>query len=139
MNGHPSIAELSLKNGAKITIDVHPDGNYGQTALHETFFNSHSEVTKLLLDSGASTTVRYRWGQTALDLVAAIGSADQVKILLGKGANLKHDDGWKALKKAIKNDRMENVEVLISGGVDLNFHPQGQKSLLDNALERGCL
>jgi ankyrin repeat protein len=53
----------------------------GRTALHEAVGQNHSMVAQLLLDHGALTTVRDRFGRTPIELAELLGHSDAREIL----------------------------------------------------------
>jgi ankyrin repeat protein len=78
---------------------------------------------RLLIDHGANVNLATKRGRTAL-LVAAMSdpSADIVKLLIEKGANLKAVDFLKTtpLRAATLGNDTETIRMLIEAGVDVN-------------------
>ncbi len=78
---------------------------------------------KLLVEHGANVNTATERGRTAL-LIAAMSdnSADIIRFLLEKGADIKHTDFLKttALRAATLGNDTETIKMMIDGGVDVN-------------------
>ena len=48
--------------------DIHATNGFGYTGLHRAAMNGHVEVCRFLVENGADTGKRTRWGRTALDI-----------------------------------------------------------------------
>lgn len=66
LHGHPKIVDLLLEHNA----DIKKTNRDGNTALHTAAFMCRSEIVKILLKNGASTTTRNHRRELPLDVVS---------------------------------------------------------------------
>ena len=81
-NGHASAVRLLLEKGIEISI-------YGEWALHHAAQGGFGEITKALLEYGASPNSYDVEGETPLHKAAEQGHSDVVRLLLQHGAKPK--------------------------------------------------
>ena len=109
--------KLLLDNGADPNL-VNPAGS---TAL--MFSVTDIAKVRLLVDRGANVNAATKFGRTPLLLAAmSDGSADIVRLLLARGADVKAVDGMKsnALHAAGTGNDTDTIRQLVSAGVDVN-------------------
>ena len=105
------------------------DNTYGgATALIAAAGGGYVDIVKMLLDKGADANARvqvdgaygYRLGCTALMLGAANGRWDIVKLLIPRVSDINAVDakGESALYKAVANQRIESIRLLLAAGAD---------------------
>lgn len=116
-DGDTKAVELFLKAG------FHPDirDKYGVPLLCLSARGKHLAVASLLLERGAQLDLQSEdRGYSPLMDAAQAGSADLVKLFLGKGAdpNLKSKDGQTALVVAVGRNDAEVAHLLVEGGAD---------------------
>lgn len=95
----------------------------GYTALHYAARNGHYHVCELLLENGAAVNAVTRCAQaTPLHKAASQGHIRVVELLLSAGANanLKDDEGYTALHRAITADSIPVCRILLAC-TDLNL------------------
>jgi ankyrin repeat protein len=115
--GSPEAMKLLLDNGA--------DPNLANTAGSTALMFSVTDIAKvrLLVDRGANVNATSKFGRTPL-LLAALsdGSADIVRLLLAKGADVKAVDGFKtnALLAAAAGNDTEAIRLFVDAGLDVN-------------------
>ena len=104
-----------LKAGAEVNS---PSKNsLGVTPLQSAVAGSHLEITRLLLEAGASPNVRERGGYTPLHTAAYNGDVEIVRSLIFGGANVEavSEKNEKPLDMALKSEHHEVVNLLKSG------------------------
>lgn len=105
------LAMTLLSKGAKAT-DV---------PVITAYWGLTSETVNLLLNQGASVSAtNSRWAKPALTWTAEIGTVEMLRVLIGHGADVDHQDrqGSSALHYAAANARSETVALLL--GADAN-------------------
>jgi ankyrin repeat protein len=114
-----NLAEVSrlLRAGA----NVNAEDNYGQTSLHWTCKEGHSQVFKELLEHGADIESKTICGFTSLHFACWNGQLAVVNELLSRGANTeaKDYDGDTPLHDASFNGHVAIVQALLSGGANI--------------------
>jgi ankyrin repeat protein len=119
---------ISLRALLDLGADPNARNDAGATAL--MWAVDDLEITQLLLERGADANVRSADGRTALVLAAGrAGSADIVKLLLDRGANLA---GEPALVSAGDIGDAATIRLLIERGADTNTLP------IDLSFRSGC-
>jgi len=105
----------------KILFHAHPDSistvnDDGNTPLHMACFNKNIDCAKFLLVNGAELESKNIFGITPLVLAAECSSDVMVDFLLDRGADLRtqDDDGETALHKAILNQDLATVKILLT-------------------------
>jgi uncharacterized protein len=104
-----------LKAGAEVNS---PSKNsLGVTPLQSAVAGSHLEITRLLLEAGASPNVRERGGYTPLHAAAQNGDVEIVRSLIFGGANVEavSEKNEKPLDMAVKSGHDEVVNLLKAG------------------------
>ena len=88
------------------------------TTLHLSVTNP--EISKILLNHGASVSQRDKYGHTALHAAAAFGQLASVKVLLDAGAdvNQRNHVAETALSLLIRDGNTQIIEILIEAGAD---------------------
>lgn len=101
MNGHYDVVQYLLAAKAPINL-VHKD-NDGDSALMFALAQGHTNIARLLIDSGADINIRNKFGITALMIAVAEGNEEITQKLLDKKADLtvKTENGMTALDIAI--------------------------------------
>jgi ankyrin repeat protein len=115
--GSPEAMKLLLANGA----DANLTNSSGSTAL--MFSVTDMAKARLLLESGANVNLASKFGRTALLLAAmSDGSAEIVRLLIAKGADVKVADGFKttALHAAAGGNDTETIRQLIDAGLEVD-------------------
>jgi ankyrin repeat protein len=118
--GNMNIVKYLVENGAKLDMPVNGDGN----PLMQAFRRNHPEVVRYLLDKGATVRgVTGDQGKVPIHYAAGSGDLDLVKILIGKGADIKaRDDGqWDAMLHAAWGENGDVVDYLKTKGGDINL------------------
>ena len=82
--------------------------------LHYAVEKNNYEITSLLLDNGANTTIGDKRGLTALHYAARFGFKEIVKLLLNHGAdiNLRDSNGFNAAHWAKMSEFSDIVELI---------------------------
>lgn len=89
--GHGEIVRALLDAGADVSAasDAHKDdGGPGSQSLHHALTNKHLAIAELLLNAGADPNAVGRYGRTPLTSAVAAMSAEAVRLLLGRGADV---------------------------------------------------
>eukprot|EP00731_Ephydatia_muelleri_P014725 Em0008g445a len=111
----------------------------GQTALHISSKNGHTDTMVALLERGADIYARDKDGQTALHISSKNGHTDTVVALLERGAdiNARDKDGQTALHMSSKNGPTDTVVALLERGADINAWDKMYHTPLDLARQHG--
>ena len=114
---------------------LHADAvmNDGFTALHFAAFNGHEQVTRALLEGGATVDVRSPEGTNPLGAAASNGFAGIVRLLLEAGAEVDQTDeeAFTALMLACDNGHDDVVGILLEAGAEPNkANDDGMTSLM---------
>lgn len=123
-----------IHQGAKINF-FNKDGD---TALTIAAANGHEEVVKTLIENGADFNAVDQDGMTPLMHAAHKGKTERVRMLADRSETNIHavddngstalthairrgkEDGYSALKQAIRSGETENIETLIQKGADIH-------------------
>jgi ankyrin repeat protein len=137
----PTIEILPVLSDEEIPVielgDKDAQDNYGNTPLHLAARNGHVEMTKSLLDRGASLEIHNRIGDfTALHVAASKGHKEVVAVLLAKGARLEtrfenEQTSGTALTIAAEFGRRDVVKTLL---LRANADPQAKTRSGNTAL-----
>ncbi len=127
-----------LDYDAEIDADCAYD-QMGSGALHEACHHNRLEVAQLLLDHGASTSIRAAGRDTPLDFAVGEGHSEMVHLLLSNGASIAGVDGYIALCHGIRRRRTDCVRGLIEGGADPAFAPRGHLTPVELAYGWGFI
>ena len=76
-------SDILAKDLLRLSKDLSPRDDKGNTALCVAASRGHEKVVKLLLDKGADTSETNRFGDTALDLAEVYGMEKVVELLEG--------------------------------------------------------
>lgn len=119
-NDITKVREL-IKKGANINATEKVIGE-GQTALFHAASYGHTEIVKLLIQSGADVNARPSGRSTALMMAAWAGYTNTVRVLLNAGAdvNSKDEKGDTALTEAVRKNHLEAARLLIERGANVN-------------------
>lgn len=121
--GHAETVKLLLARGADVKAT---DSMLQISALMWAVLSAqgeHAEIVRLLLERGANANETGAVsGETPLIVAAEKGSADNVRILLARGAriNAKTAKGTTALSRAALNGHHDVVQILVAAGADLD-------------------
>jgi ankyrin repeat protein len=160
--GHPELAEVCLRHGAKTSVfEASALGDLetvrrlvdGDRTLVNAFaadgfyplglaaYFGHSAIVEFLLKSGADVKLAARNAQkvTALHAGASRGGAAIVKMLLEAGAdpNAKQERGFVPLHSAAANGNLAVVELLLKHGAHADVKADDGKTPADMAAEQG--
>ena len=97
----PIAVEAALKNGANSDY-INKTGSSGSNLIHLTSFRNNLNITKLLIDFGASVNSFDEHGNTALLIAICNENLNMVKLLLENNADpeLLNDGGTSAIEAA---------------------------------------
>lgn len=107
--GDVAALEEMLANG------VSPDLlSQGESALMKAAWRGHADIVRLLLDAGASTEARNKYGNTPLHEAASTGSMKVMEMLIDAGAALSARNGWglDAAGFALRHEQREAAKYL---------------------------
>lgn len=160
--GHPELAEVFLRHGAKPDVFEASALGYLETArklvgsdrtlvnafaadgfypLGLAAFFGHRGIVEFFLKNGADVSLVARNAQqvTALHAGASRGDAEIVKMLLEAGAdvNARQHGGFVPLHSAAANGNAPVVELLLLHGALADAKTDGGKTPADLATERG--
>ncbi|MDX1917018.1 MAG: ankyrin repeat domain-containing protein [Rickettsiaceae bacterium] len=115
--------------------------HYNRTALICAAYRGYTEMTELLLKSGADVNAADRYGKTALIEAAYNGYNEITRLLLNSGANFNAADryGTTALMEAVSKGHTEIAALLLESGSDVNAADNNGKTALMNAAERSAM
>jgi len=132
--GHLDVAEFLIDAGADI------DGA-GRALLIMAVRGQLADpaMVKLLIDSGADVSRKYRDGATALHWAACREKPDIAEVLIKSGAdvNATSDIGSTPLHNAALTGRRETAELLIDAGADVNAKDDEGRTPLYYASQEG--
>ena len=99
----------------------------GQTALMWALWQHHDDVTRALIEGGASITAASESGFTPLLFAAREGNLDMLKLLVDKGAPITDaaKDGTTALHVAVVRGHVDMALYLLDHGADANSQGPG--------------
>jgi len=127
--GNRKIAEILIKNKAKIDVD----GHHKWSPLMKAASRGKTEIVELLLKNGADMEHKAINGCTALIIASMEGRTEVVKILISRGADLdviskdvgiymdqkiKEQSKWTALHWAAYKKNKDVIILLLENGAD---------------------
>jgi ankyrin repeat protein len=123
--GQTEVAQLLIEAGA----DVNAQTRYGWTALMSAAYNGNVEFVQLLIDYGADVKIKNNSGDTALKMAHESGHTELAEIL--KHASEIVPRTKEMLFRAVMNDDVDEVKMLINKGADVNKRDSlGRTSLI---------
>ena len=131
---HPEFAEMIItRHGFRLQEIGHPFGG----VLYVASLRGHTEIVKLLLNSGADVNAAEDHRGSALCAASNEGCTEIVKLLLNSGANVNvvHAQYGTALCTASYAGNTEIVKLLLNNGADVN----AQDGFIGNALRAASL
>jgi len=126
------IAKLLIENGVHLYTE--DPGDHRRTPIEQAILLDSPELTKTLLDGGASAGRLYQTGRNPLNLAAKHNSSGEItRLLIERGAPvaLKDDQGSTALMHAIKTGAPADlVKALIESGSNVNeVYKEGSREI----------
>jgi ankyrin repeat protein len=109
--------------------DLGYKGIHGRTALHEAACRGEFDVLRELLTVEPDVNVHDDYGRSVLDVTA---NAQCRKLLISRGA-----DGWTALMLAAADNNVDQIQLLIQQGCDVNALARNNRSALHVASKHG--
>ena len=131
VNHNAPAAHLLLKT----TVDVDAGPSSGWTALMRAAENGDAKLVNELLLYGACPSRPLASGQTALQIAAAEGHEEVVRILMKVAED---PDAQAALLLAVVNGHVAVTRMLLERGVDLSTRDAYGRTLLHRAAWNGC-
>ncbi len=118
---------------------VFKDSSKEFTLLHFAASFGDTNITKLLLEEGASIDIRDQNKNTLLHLAASNGHTDTVKLLVEKEPDLSvvNEEGNTSLHLAASNGHTDTVKLLMEKGSDLSAVNKNGDTLLHLAASNG--
>jgi ankyrin repeat protein/L-ascorbate metabolism protein UlaG (beta-lactamase superfamily) len=142
---HDAAAEGDLAGVNAILAD-RPDAGQekderNDTPLHLAAVNGHTEVVRVLLDSGVPTWIGDNEESSALDVASVGGHVDVVELLIERGANVKRHDlnGMTALHFAAYNGQVDVARILLDHGADPTYQTRSGSTPLHGAAYDGSI
>ncbi|KAJ5853175.1 hypothetical protein N7534_005718 [Penicillium rubens] len=134
--GNPCITAWLISKSKRL-LEVH-DGT-GQTALMSAVCWKEENISRFLIDKGASVNAQDDSGFTALHFAAEDGDTSMVSQLLEAGANvlLADSNGWTAVLLAVKENHVPIVVKLITQGANLSAKNSSGENALYWAVRNG--
>ena len=123
IDGRADVAELLIRNGANTELSAADSKWEGQYPIHAAVMKRHTEIVKILAESGANVNATMDGNLTPLGLAAETGNTEAAKILIASNAdvNLKNMQGDAPLSIASEAGHATFVEYLAdTRGCDLN-------------------
>lgn len=130
MNDDVAVTRLLLGAGAR----VHGNG-VAASDLHFAAMGGAAEVIPLLVRAGLDIDGVNQYGETPL-YIAAVGSARSLRALLASGAhvNVRNLKLSTPLIAAVRQCRIENIQLLLAAGADPAIRDQSGKNARDYAV-----
>ncbi|KAF4899121.1 Ankyrin-1 [Colletotrichum fructicola] len=132
-NGSVAIVQDLIQAGAPVNIHGKKRRGYKHfqtedaSPMHAAIANGSLDVVEVLLENGANIDLNIQESGTPLTIAAAEGQASIIRHLLMVGAK---DSNSRAFRKAIENNHVETVRVLLEEGAQV-------MGMLSVACERG--
>ena len=118
--GSLSGVQAALSDGVSIN---YADRNRGYTALMVASAKGHMSIVRHLVQRGASTSLRDRDGDTALDSAILNNQAAVVEYLMSQTGN-------RELYEAARGGKLDRVKLALQYGVDVNYRGSGNNTAL---------
>ncbi|KAL0962486.1 hypothetical protein UPYG_G00340650 [Umbra pygmaea] len=131
------ICYLLVQAGAKLDVQ----DKSMRTPLLEAIVNSHVEVTKYLIQSGACVYHTEEDGYTGLHHASKMGSLETVTLLLETGQvdiNAQDSGGWTPIIWAAEHKHVQVIRALLNRGADVTLKDKEMNVCLHWASFAGC-
>ena len=130
------VVQLLDGNPEQINLAVGEDGS---TPLQRSVQYGHQQLTKVLVEQGASVDLADNYGWAPLHYAAMNGKEDAVSFLLEKGADVdrKAHQGETPLHWAVNNNQEKTAVLLVRHGARLNALDDLGRTPLDIAVKMG--
>ena len=121
------------------TVGVDDPGFEGRTALHLAAGKGYLGMTKLLLDLGASPSLKDADQRTPLQAAVFKGHVEVSKVLRNAGATLGWDEVTTSgeLCEAAKAGNLEKLELILSSGASVNAADYDKRTCMHLAASTG--
>lgn len=136
-----AVEDNNLTDVAKLLASgASPDttNRQGYTPLMIAARTKNTNLAQLLLEAGANLDIRNKYGESAIMLASYYGLTDMVKQLYIKGAKINHS-GWNPLLYAASNGHARTLQLLLSGGAEINSTSDNGTTSLMMAVRGGHL
>ncbi|CAK1540490.1 unnamed protein product [Leptosia nina] len=129
----------AIAAAAKVSNGINQQDAFMRTALHYAAEQGHTEVVKLLLDSGSKLDLIAGDGLTSLHVSVIKNNIETVKLLLSAGSqiNYKTHEKMTALHFAASRGYLEIVKLLINSGAYIEARDTNERTALYLASGRG--
>lgn len=104
------------------TEDINAVQADGMSALYWAVYHDQADIVRLLLDSGADTSLANRYGMTPLLQAAINANSEVISLLLDAGANPNAAtlQGETALMNIAKAGNLQGVQALLDAGAEID-------------------
>eukprot|EP00942_MAST-04A_sp_MAST-4A-sp1_P007975 g7975.t1 len=147
--GHVEIVKYLIVK-CRCNLDIQTNDH--DTALVRAVRKGHTDVVQLLVENGASMTIKKKSGDTVVHLAVSWNYLHIVKIFVEHGAQLdvQNDHGDTPLHTAVEEGRREMVEILIGRGANMDLPTftgetplhyaayEGKYAIAKLLIEKGC-
>ena len=95
-DGQAELAEIIIKNSAKLNIDLNAKDNIGWTAFHYACRNGHSKIAGMIMKNSAKFNIELNakinnYGRTAFHLACRYGRISIVDMMINNSESLNLD------------------------------------------------
>ena len=118
--GHADIVKFLITK-CRCQLDIQTNDH--DTALLRAVRKGHADVVQLLVENGASMSIKKRGGDSVLHVAVSWNYLHIAKILLENGAHLdvQNNHGDTPLHTAVEEGRRDMVEMLINRGANMDL------------------
>ncbi len=118
--GRPALLRKLVARGADLTVK---DPSSGDNLIFSAASAGNAEVFGILLDNGFKIDEKKPWGQTPLDYAAQANALDIVKLIAGRGVDLKaaSNPRFPLLHIATSGSKVDLVKYLLDQGFEMNL------------------